>query len=353
MSSGPLLPENILSFLRDQANRIAPGEAVQVFPLAGDASTRKYFRVVAGDQSRVLMSWEPFKDPENYPFLNVSKHFSACDIKVPKVESLSAELGVVLLEDLGDLTLERKFWENQDQELAMPYYRQAIEEIVKIHFRASRSSGSKPSICQTLMFDTEKFMWEMNYARDHLVEKLAGVVLTDSRKHALAEEHMRLCRLLHEQPKYVCHRDYHSRNLMIKHGQVRVIDFQDARLGPIQYDLVSLLHDSYVDLSQHSREQLLAFYRELAIVEGPTQVLRDDFSHVFVLQTIQRCFKACGSFASFYNARSDTRYLKYIRSTLGLVQERLSDVKKDFPVFLELVSEPKILDRDFTDLCAP
>ncbi len=102
--------------------------------LAGDASSRKYFRIVFNDQSRVLMYWEPFTDVVNYPFLNVLKHFAKNDVRVPKVEASAPELGVVLLEDLGDLTLERKFWENQNQEAAWPFYGQAIDEIIKIHF---------------------------------------------------------------------------------------------------------------------------------------------------------------------------------------------------------------------------
>src|SRR4051794_29548809 len=96
----------------------------QVLRLAGDASTRKYYRIISEDRSWVLMFWEPFEDPEKYPFLDVQRHFARNGIRVPGVEEMAKELGVVLLEDLGDLTLERKFWENQNQEMALPYYQQ-------------------------------------------------------------------------------------------------------------------------------------------------------------------------------------------------------------------------------------
>lgn len=104
-----LLSDEILKFIGKQIGT----SDFEAFQLAGDASSRKYYRIVFESQSRVLMSWEPFQDPDNYPFLNVQKHFARVDVRVPKVESYSTELGVVLLEDLGDLTLERKFWENQ------------------------------------------------------------------------------------------------------------------------------------------------------------------------------------------------------------------------------------------------
>jgi aminoglycoside/choline kinase family phosphotransferase len=105
----------------------------KVYQLAGDASNRRYYRVIFDNQSTVLMRWEPF-DPKNYPFLSVLNHFAANKIHVPQVITMDERRGLVLLEDLGDLTLERKFWENQNYEQSLPYYSQAIDEIIKFHF---------------------------------------------------------------------------------------------------------------------------------------------------------------------------------------------------------------------------
>ncbi|MGZ3723588.1 MAG: aminoglycoside phosphotransferase family protein [Bdellovibrionales bacterium] len=319
--------------------------------LAGDASTRKYYRIVFENQSRVLMSWDPFPDPVNYPFLNVLQHFAAVDVRVPKVEAFSAELGVVLLEDLGDLTLERKFWENQDQKTALPYYSQSVDEIIKIHFLASKPT-SKPSICQQIAFDTAKFMWEMNYAREHFLEKVGGIQLSDKDAKTLQDEFLKVCDTLDKQPKFVCHRDYHSRNLMLKLGRIYVIDFQDARLGPVQYDLVSLVHDSYVNLSAESIDAIKTDYKNKATQNGPKGVIRPDFDEIFKLQVIQRCFKACGSFSSFFNARNDTRYLKYIKSTAQLVARTLEE-EGSLPLFTKLLTQHGLLEKDYDSLCAP
>ena len=321
------------------------------YQLAGDASSRKYYRIVFDNQSRVLMFWEPFSDSDNYPFLNVQAHFAKVDVRVPKVEACAPELGVVLLEDLGDLTLERKFWENQNQAQALPFYFQAVDEIIKIHYLASKPSHP-PSVCQTTMFDTAKFMWEMNYAREHFLEKVGGIKLTDSVQKDLQKEFLNICELLDRQPKYVCHRDYHSRNLMLKLGRVFVIDFQDARTGPIQYDLVSLVHDSYVQLWPESMEAIVQDYVDKAGDCGPKGCIRPDFDEIFKVQVIQRCFKACGSFTSFYNMRNDTRYLKYIKHTAALVSQTLVADGR-FKLFSQLVLDAGLADRDYEQLCAP
>src|SRR5689334_18490713 len=118
-------------------SRTLNDRAFEVFPLAGDASTRRYFRIVSGEESMVLMVWEPFNDDGNYPFLSVRDHFEKHGVTVPRVIAKSPSEGLVLLEDLGDLTLERKFWENQNQDIVLPFYEQSIDELIKIHYHAT------------------------------------------------------------------------------------------------------------------------------------------------------------------------------------------------------------------------
>jgi N-acetylmuramate 1-kinase len=114
---------------------------IKILPLAGDASTRKYYRIVHSEESWVLMKWEPF-NPEEYPFLSVLQHFAQNGVQVPKVVGMAPEEGLVLLEDLGDLTLERRFWENQNQETVIFFYKMALDEIVKIHGRATQNKSN-------------------------------------------------------------------------------------------------------------------------------------------------------------------------------------------------------------------
>lgn len=317
----------------------------QVLTLAGDASARRYFRVVREPDTYVLMLWEPFFNPDSYPFLNVQEHFKKAGVRVPEVLALSPEKGVVLLEDLSDLTLERKFWESQNTDLVTPYYFLTIDQLIRIHFAATKDN-SKSWVAKNTTFNTRKFLWEMNLAREHVIQRMGKIRLSFSEEEDLQRIFFDICHRLDQQPKYICHRDFHSRNVMIKKADVCIIDFQDARLGPIQYDLVSLLHDSYVRLSPTMRENILNYYLNQAKEFLPKDFSRDQFDEVMKLQILQRCFKACGSFASFYNTRSDIRYLKYIQSTLKLVATTAEDFP-NYKLFLSILKEEGLLERSF------
>lgn len=320
-------------------------EDFEVIPLAGDASTRKYFRVVMGSRSWVLMSWDPFVDDENYPFLSVLDHFAQAGVHVPEIIAKSPENGMVLMEDLGDLTLERKVWEYQNQKLVLPFYQQAIDELIRIHYHATDARHISSTAFRT-EFNTDKFLWEMNYGREHVLEKLCKLKLTEAVSAEIQRIFLEICSRLDREPKRISHRDYHSRNLMIKLNRMYVIDFQDARMGPIQYDLVSLIHDSYVNLDAETSENILNYYLAQASPWLGNQFSRDQFDEVFRLQKIQRCFKACGSFASFFNQRGDTRYLKYLQPTLNKVARTLEEFPA-YGVFRSLLIDNGLLDKKF------
>lgn len=320
------------------------------FPLAGDASSRRYFRIVSGEESMVLMVWEPFVDDGNYPFLSVRDHFEKHGVTVPRVIAKSPEEGLVLLEDLGDLTLERKFWENQNQELVLPFYEQSIDELIKIHYHATFDKTNCTAF--KVAFDVEKLLWEMNYGREHVM-KLAKVTLTDAENKALDDVFNRICTTLNNEKKFIAHRDYHSRNVMLKLGKTRVIDFQDARMGTIQYDLVSLLRDSYVALNEASSEHLINYYldrrKELASKYSLPELSRAEFDRVYEIQSVQRTFKACGSFASFYNLRNDTRYLKYLPQTFQTVKKSLGP-QREYAAFYQILNDHGLFERKFDEL---
>lgn len=318
---------------------------IEVMQLAGDASSRRYFRVLHSGQSYVLMVWEPFEDNGRYPFLNVLEHFKKHGVQVPEVIAKSPSLGVVLLEDLGDLTLERKFWENQNQKMAIPFYKQAIDEIIKIHYPATKDTQSN-CVAFGISFNTEKLLWEMNYGREHMLDKLTQVKMNDSQRKSLDKIFLDVCETLDKEEKFICHRDYHSRNLMLKLGKMRVIDFQDARMGPVQYDLVSLVHDSYVDMSDETRDEILDYYLAQAKAKNGKAFSRDHFFEIFRVQMIQRCFKACGSFASFYNTREDQRYLKYLEPTIKKVAATLEEFPQ-YKDFLSLIRDNGLLEIDY------
>ena len=330
------------------ANKAMGPKDYKIFALAGDASSRRYFRVVSENDSWVLMDWDPFVDDGKYPFLNVLEHFAKHKVHVPTVIAKAPEEGLVLLEDLGDLTLERKFWENQNQEHVLPHYKLAIDELIKIHYAASADRSN--CVAFGVAFDTDKLLWEMNYGKEHLLLKLCDLKMSSQTLAGIDKLFLQICETLHAEPKFIAHRDYHSRNVMIKLGKMRVIDFQDARMGAIQYDLVSLLRDSYVDMDAATENELINYYlaerAQYSRKNKLPDVSREQFNHVYEIQTIQRCFKACGSFSSFYNMRQDTRYLKYIHNTLLRVAASLEKFP-EYKLFFDVLNDNGLFEHKF------
>jgi N-acetylmuramate 1-kinase len=322
----------------------------QIYQLAGDASARKYYRVIHNDKTYVLMVWEPFVE-SNYPFINVLQQFHYAKVNVPKIVAIEASLGVILLEDLGDLTLERKYWEATQPENSWEFYQKALDEIIKIHTTATTTSNPKitTNIAKNIEFDVAKFMWEMNYAKTHLIQGLLRFKMSDTVAAELDKTFNHFCTKLHQEPKVICHRDYHSRNLMIKLNNVFVIDFQDARMGPIQYDLVSLLKDSYVDISDSYADKMLKYYFEKTNFVQLNKQGLDHFQSIYELQSIQRCFKACGSFASFMNAREDKRYLKYLPGTLKHVARSL-EIFPEYKILQTILVDSGALEKNYAAL---
>ena len=334
--------ESLTPFLSRSLN----SSSYKVFSLAGDASNRRYYRVVLDNQSWVLMRWEPF-DPNNYPFLSVLNHFAKNGVNVPKIISMAPEEGLVLLEDLGDLMLERKFWESQSHESSMEWYKLTIDELVKIHYAATNDKSDCSAF--KIKFDTEKFLWEMNYGKDNLLAGILKFQFNEKTNKEISDIFLDVCSKLDAEPKRIAHRDYHSRNVMIKLDKVHVIDFQDARLGPIQYDLVSLMRDSYVDMSDDMAKTLINYYLDQSRGFLPKDFSREQFDRMYELQSIQRCFKACGSFASFFHQREDRRYLKYLSGTLRRVIKAVNEFP-EYKAFGDILIDSGALERKYESL---
>jgi N-acetylmuramate 1-kinase len=339
MNSTELLPIPIQKWLSKQIS----SDQYTVYQLAGDASARRYYRIVDQSKTWVLMCWEPFV-AENYPFLSVQKHFASCGVEVPAIVGVGADLGVLLLDDLGDLTLERKFWEASKQETSALYYYKTLDELIKIHDKSTTSEVK--STASVTQFDTAKFLWEMNYAKEHLLLGLLKLKPSDAILKELDQVFTHFCERLDREPKVICHRDFHSRNVMIHLDKVCIIDFQDARLGPVQYDLVSLFKDSYVDINEEYAKTLMNYYLDNSKIKKTKNYSPESFMQIYELQSLQRCFKACGSFASFMNTRQDRRYLKYLSPTLKRVMHSLNAFP-EYKLLQRMLIDSGALERNF------
>ena len=169
-----------------------------------------------------------------------------------------------------------------------------------------------------IAFDVAKLTWEMDYFVRHFLEGYRGLALSSAEREALAGEWATLAEELASEPRVVCHRDYHSRNLMLCDGHLYLIDFQDARLGPDTYDLVSLLRDSYVDLSDEQLDDLIAYFLAL---KGTSNV--GAFRRRFDVMAVQRNLKALGTFGFQTTSRQNPVYIQYMPRTLQYVKRTI------------------------------
>lgn len=296
-----------------------------VVRIPGDASTRRYFRIETKDRSFILMKMEPFSSKQLTPFLIVQEHLVQSGVAVPKVFNIDAEKGLILLQDLGDITFLRRLQGISNPEVERHLYEQVIDQLIQMQLQASpEKHPSKKLDAFQLRFDEEKLMWEVNFTIENFYEFYLKRKLKKEDKNLMFTEFREICRTLASQPTVLTHRDFHSRNIMVEgKDKLYFIDFQDARLGPAQYDLASLLKDSYYQLEEAQIRMLLDYYVVKYEALSGQKMDRKEFSRVFDLMSIQRNFKAIGSFASFLNKRGDATYLKYIGNTFENIRRTL------------------------------
>lgn len=300
-------------------------EDISFFPLAGDASTRRYFRVSfhmsRNGGSVILMQLENPVAGNEIDFTLVLKFLSRLELPVPRLFRYDTEKGLLFLEDCGDMTLEEKGKVAGDEEMKR-YYRQAVELLATLQDRATKHvEPACPAF--HLRFDVEKLMWEFNFMLEHYVRGLKRIPLSEADLQKLRQGFLPLCETLAAQTLHFTHRDYHSRNLMVHGDRLVMLDFQDARMGPCQYDLVSLLRDSYVRLEDGFVEEMLDFFIQLKETREGRAIDRKVFCEIFDLMAVQRNLKAIGTFAYQSVAKKNNRYLESIPRTLGYVRQTL------------------------------
>jgi N-acetylmuramate 1-kinase len=315
--------------LRALVGRVFPGEPVdlQVRSLPGDASSRRYLRLhfaaaVNGTRSLVLMCLaQPYTGGE-LPFVNVQRYLSLKGIPVPDVLWDDSAHGFVLLEDLGDVTLEAA-WQGASRAQVASWYRQALDILLALQYPESVAPRAS-CVAFRLAFDVDKLMWELDFFLTHMIKQLCARRLTPVDEASLRGQFWKIAATLARQPRVLTHRDYHSRNLMLCQDRLYVIDFQDARLGPYQYDLASLLYDSYVVLPGDLREELLTYYLERKTARDGYVLDREAFIQVFDYTCLQRNLKALGTFAFQTTVKRTQRYTAAIPPTLSYIRANLA-----------------------------
>jgi aminoglycoside/choline kinase family phosphotransferase len=306
--------------LADYLQKTGGARNVQIVPLTPDASTRNYFRIPWKKGTAVAAVYQEAFDPEVQPYLEVTRLFLAAGIPVPETYAVDGEQGIIVQEDLGDQQLFRVY-ETASEEECEEFRERAIKLIARIQ-KASEQAVEMQSVASRLAFDEAKLLWELDFFAEHYFGSLRGEKLKHGEAAELKVELNDLAFELAARPRVLCHRDFHSANLMIDaKGRMRVVDHQDARMGPASYDLVSFLLDrqpcppSLAEL-RHHRLSLLEERRLL----GLSALDPDEFALEFRLMTVQRGLKAVGTF-SYQTAvcGRGAAYAQFIEPTLQIV----------------------------------
>lgn len=297
-----------------------PFRRARVVPLTGDASDRRYYRILDPETASFVLSLyaSPF-DVKTLPFLNVARLLEQMPVPIPRVLGHADDLGVVALQDLGDVTLQAHLGAATPSQHAA-LYRHAVGLIATLQRRGAELESAE-YLPYGIAFDVEKLSWEMDFFTKHFIEAYRGVVISPVVAEALRQEFAAVVEELAAEPRVLCHRDYHSRNLMFDEDRLYIIDFQDARMGPDTYDLVSLLRDSYVDLPDQTVGELIAYFLALAGAPESEGRFRDRFD----LMALQRNLKALGTFGYQTTARRNPVYIQYIPRTLRCVRDNLGN----------------------------
>jgi len=286
-------------------------------PVAADASFRKYYRVKSTMHSGIVMDASAQKESVP-PFIDIEHRLYEAGVRVAKINTYNLEEGFVFMEDLGNVHLADVI--EDDFEL---YYGKAIDSLIKMQ---NAETEGLPA------YDGEFLRFEMDLMQEWYLEKHLGLSLDETQLTTLSSALETITSEVLAQPQEVfVHRDYHSRNLMFGcTDDLVVIDFQDARVGAVTYDLVSLLRDVYVELDPYDVERMALHFRDIKGLD----VDDETFMRWFDFMGLQRHIKILGIFARLAIRDGKEGYIKDIPLTLKYVL----DVALKYPELAGLVS---------------
>ena len=324
-------------------------DQVTLTKLAGDASTRSYFRAGANGASLIAALYtEPFDEQErasdrltrlvardparmlsfaNDPcaHVEVSRLFLDGGLPVPRILGVSGNDRLLLLEDVGDIKLQ-DWIEGRPPDESLKEYRRAVRMIVDIQEQTTQALATS-SICSCLSFDEKKLMWELDLFFKSYFAGYLGFEIDATTNEAVQGEFESLCSALASQPRVLVHRDFHARNLMMHGDRMVIIDHQDARMGPVSYDLASLVSDPYTALDFEMGKDLIEYFVECKSASTLPLDNEDRFREEIELMTIQRVLKAIGTYAS-QAVKGNAAYVDYIEPATIIALASMEKLKR-------------------------
>ena len=296
--------------------------------LKGDGSDRQWYRLKMGQKSMILVD-HGIKKSDRVDaadaFVNIGRFLFDRGLPVPQIYEGDTFAGYVFLEDLGNIDLQRAVQQTAHFEKVIGLYQRVIHLLTKISACGvdqfdTAWSYQTPRYGKTLILEKE-----CRYFVDAFLNNYLGLKIkyADFKKEFefLAEN------ALKHAVQGLMHRDFQSRNIMIKNDRIYFIDFQGARRGPIQYDLASLLIDPYVDLPQDIQTQLLAYAVEN--LQGQMNLNADDFNRCYRFCCLTRNLQILGAFGHLTRVKGKAHFEKYIPAAVRTLGHNLKNHEGD------------------------
>lgn len=299
-----------------------PAESpIRVIRIAEQGSNRKFYRISCPDSSRVVML-SSLEDLDFERFIKIGKYFYEKGFATPEIFNYNKSQYAVLMEDLGDETVYEALKKGSQKEI----YRKVIDWLVEFQ-RKSCELGLECRNEVNRYFDYRGIRWETEYFTDNFMKRHLGV--DDAKCAKLQHGFDMLANEALSQPQVLIHRDFQSQNIMIKDGQVRIVDFQGARQGPVAYDLMSLLKDAYVDIPPVLRREMEEYYYERLQGTGVSKLAfsKDQFRRYAVIAGLQRNMQALGAFAFLSLVKGKMRYRDFIPGAVKNLIEGVEELE--------------------------
>lgn len=295
--------------------------------ISGGGSDRSFFRIEKQGKSIILMV-SPAHDGDFRYYREIGRFLQDRGIGVPEFYEADQEKKTLFMEDVGEESLYLKVQKGMPDEEVIYWYQKVLETLVHMQIEGEKKWSGCPAVTERI-FDYETLRWETEYFQENFLGKYCGIVIPDQAK--LSREFKALAEKVASEPLYFMHRDFQSQNIMIHHDEVRIIDFQGARRGLLQYDVAAVLKDAYVVLPETTRKKLLVFYLDKLEDHGLTIIDRDHFYEIFILAGLQRNMQALGAFSFLSLVRGKGWFKQYIPAGVAYLDQALQE-RKDFPV---------------------
>ncbi|WP_439100902.1 aminoglycoside phosphotransferase family protein [Congregibacter sp.] len=290
------------------------GKPPQLEPVAGDASFRRYFRVEEEGRTLILCDAPP-ETEKNREFVSLAKGLAAAGLRVPAVLRADLKQGFLALEDLGDQTLLPLL----NTETVDGYYGEALAMLEAL-------AVADPGDFSLAPYDRAHLSREMDLFPEWFCEGLLGLDYDPNARRLFTALETLLCDRALAQTQVVVHRDFHARNLMLlDDGALATIDFQDAVVGPLTYDPVSLLKDCYLRWPDDRVQDWVLNYRDRLESRGTVVPNADEFLTDFHFMGLQRHIKVLGIFARLSLRDRKPAYLDDLPRVIAYVQAALAD----------------------------